>query len=443
MTLDLAAARGARRRVAVAALAAALLIPAFANAQRGIEGGPTETTHESPYRLVLEPSDGDPASPLAFGVAGLPPRILAAMADRAPAALSTGDEPSFWSVHVEHDGRPAILGRYRIAGGVLWLVPAFPAEPGVRYHAVFRPEALATHLGSGAPVDPRAEARIEPAVLAALARSRPVTADLVVEVRTRGDAARVATVHPAADEVPENLLRMYVHFTAAMSRGRARQFVRLESDDGGVIEHAFLELDEELWDRDGRRLTLLLDPGRIKLGLRPHEDEGLALRAGHQVVLIVDAGWPDAAGRPLAAPWRRAFRVGREDREPIDPSRWRVTSPEAGGREPLRAAFYEPLDHALLHRLLWVEDVAGAAVAGSIATRDAEREWSFVPAAPWAPGGYVLRVDRRLEDLAGNRIGRAFEVDLEAPPGTAAGDAARDEGTFDPDPVSLPFTVSP
>ena len=34
---------------------------------------------------------------------------------------------------------------------------------------------------------------------------------------------------------------------------------------------------------------------------------------------------------------------------------------------------------------------------------------------PWKPGDYTLRIDTRLEDPCGNRVGRAFEVDAFGP----------------------------
>ena len=42
---------------------------------------------------------------------------------------------------------------------------------------------------------------------------------------------------------------------------------------------------------------------------------------------------------------------------------------------------------------------------------EAETRWSFTPAEPWRPGAYQLLALDILEDLAGNQIGRAFEVD--------------------------------
>jgi hypothetical protein len=222
-----------------------------------------------------------------------------------------------------------------------------------------------------------------------------------------------------------------------MSRGSAREWIRLEDARGATIALPFLDLAEELWDKDSRRLTLLLDPGRIKLGLRPQREEGSALEARHEVRLVIDARWPDAAGRPLADSWRRGFSVGPPDRDAIDPSRWRVVAPDAAGRDPLRVTFDESLDHALLHRLLWIENIAGNPIEGSIEVGAAERTWAFVPDAPWQAGAYVLRVGRRLEDLAGNRVGRAFEVDLTKPGGESAPPGEEEA------PASVPFTISP
>ena len=50
-------------------------------------------------------------------------------------------------------------------------------------------------------------------------------------------------------------------------------------------------------------------------------------------------------------------------------------------------------------------------VEGKLTVGKQEQSWQWTPAAPWAPGEYRLVADTRLEDLAGNSIGRPFEVD--------------------------------
>ena len=148
-------------------------------------------------------------------------------------------------------------------------------------------------------------------------------------------------------------------------------------------------------------------------------------RGGTGSPIVIDGCWPDASGRPLGAGSSRSFTVVAADLEPPEPARWRIEPPRAGGRGPLRVALGEPLDSALLQRLVWVEDEAGRRPEGSIALGDDERSWTFTPAAPWSAGRYALTIDRRLEDLAGNRVGRAFEVDLERAPSEDAHDDRR------------------
>ena len=416
--------RAVPRGAAVVALLLSAAIAAFASPQRNDSPTHRERSSDDPApRLVLEPIDGEPGATLAFGVIGLPPDVLEAAANR----LSGDDWKRVFNVFVSGEQAAPHLGAYRVTRDGVWLVPSFPPAPGVRYRAVFRPVALAVRLGedSGATDD-----------LLGLANLHPVRSDLELDAAAPSAATRVAAVYPSADEVPENLLRFYIHFTAPMSRGAVGRWIRLEDERGTTIELPFLDLAEELWDKSSRRLTLLLDPGRIKLGLRPQREDGPALHADHEVFLTIDARWPDAGGRPLAEPWRHVFRVGPPDRGAVDPSRWRLVAPKARGRDALRVTFDEPLDHALLHRLLWIEDAAGNAIEGSIAIGDAERTWSFTPTSSWPAGSYVLRVGRRLEDVAGNRVGRPFEVDV-----TKLGaqtDAQREDET----PVSLPFTIS-
>jgi hypothetical protein len=50
-------------------------------------------------------------------------------------------------------------------------------------------------------------------------------------------------------------------------------------------------------------------------------------------------------------------------------------------------------------------------VPGEVQTDAGDTRWLFAPAAPWRAGEYQLRAASILEDVAGNRIGRPFEVE--------------------------------
>ena len=225
----------------------------------------------------------------------------------------------------------------------------------------------------------------------------------------------VESVYPSAEVLPENLLRFYLHFSAPMSRGEAYTHIRLLDAAGRAVADPFLELNEELWSGDGRRFTLLFDPGRIKRGLKPREEVGPVLEAGKSYTLVIDRHWPDAQGNPLAGEFRKSFRAGPPDQESPSPRDWKIQAPAAGTRHPLEVEFSEPLDSALARRLIVVRDGQNRIVQGVVSLERAESLWRFTPDAAWTAGAYSLDVGTDLEDLAGNAVGRPFEVDLAGP----------------------------
>ena len=287
-------------------------------------------------------------------------------------------------------GLPPLLGSYTLReNGQLVFKPRFPLEPGLTYVA----EAELGRLVEGMPLH------------------RIIGASFLIPKPETHQRTRVTHVYPSASELPENLLKFYIHFSAPMSRGEAYQRIHLVDESGTEVADPFLELGEELWDPDCKRFTLLLDPGRIKRGLKPREEVGPALIEGKRYTLVIDRQWLDAAGNPLQQAHRKTFAVVAPDREPVDPSRWRIEPPSADSREALVVRFAEPLDHALLERIVNVQTSDGESLRGSVTITDEEKSWLFTPREPWRPGRYFLVAEAVLEDLAGNSIGRWFEVD--------------------------------
>jgi hypothetical protein len=123
--------------------------------------------------------------------------------------------------------------------------------------------------------------------------------------------------------------------------------------------------------------------------------------AGKRYTLEVDAGWPDAHGKPLAKGLRRELSVGPPAGSRIDVSAWKLSPPD-GAAGALDVTFPAPLDAALAERELGVFDAAGKKVEGKVELLDGEKGWRFTPAEGWAAGEYRLRVGPDLEDLAGN-----------------------------------------
>jgi hypothetical protein len=229
----------------------------------------------------------------------------------------------------------------------------------------------------------------------------------------------VEAAFPSSDVLPENQLKFYIQFSAPMRRGDSYRHIQLLDSAGAPVDAPFLELAEELWDESGRRLTLLLDPGRVKQDLKPHKEVGRALAEGRKYTLAVSSEWRDANGEKLGRDFRKDFTVTKADVRQPDPKRWRLFVPAGGSREPLVVKFDEPLDHALLQHVIEAVDSMGKSVDGRISVNEKETRWSFQPTAPWVAGAYQLLVAATLEDLAGNSIARPFEVHL--PSGRSAG----------------------
>jgi sugar phosphate isomerase/epimerase len=228
----------------------------------------------------------------------------------------------------------------------------------------------------------------------------------------------VTAVYPTADVLPENTLRMYLHFSDPMKKGDVYRHIKLRKEDGTEVKEPFLQLDEELWSPDGKRFTLLFYPGRVKRGLVPREEEGPILEEGKKYTLTIAKEWQNEAGFPLKEEFKKAFTAAKPDDAAIDPEKWAITPPKNQARriQPLFVDFPKPLDHALATRMIWVMDAAGQKldVPLSLHSNDTQLQVGEFD-KPWKEGKYKLVIDTRLEDVCGNRVGRPFEVDVLKP----------------------------
>ena len=383
-----------------AALAAAAL--SLAAACSRTPSGPSEPT------VTMTAPPGDDAS-ASIRIAGLSPQALDALDDRASDSASWQDVVRIDVLPAGADappaGSPPMAGRFVVNDSVVAFEPSFPFEPSTRY----RVHVDATRLpGGAASVVDAVVARSEKQVLAPL----PIVTSIV----------------PGGTALPENILRVYLYFSTPMDP-RGIGTVRLLDESGFAIEDVFLPLDAELWNPEHTRYTLLFDPGRVKIGVRPNKEMGRALDRGRLYIISVEDDWVDAHGRTLAAPYRHEFYAGGALEGPIDPQSWEIAPPRAGTRDALVVTFPYALDQALMVRALGVER-RGEAVAGEIEIASRQTEWRFTPAAPWERGQHHVVALGILEDPAGNRIGRAFEL----APGRESKEVER---------TTIPFMIAP
>jgi hypothetical protein len=290
-------------------------------------------------------------------------------------ASESRDWPKVFTVRVGDAAAdaPPVLGDYRAEGSSVRFRPRFAFSAGLTYRACFE----------------------------------DVEIDFTMPERDPGERPRVEAIYPSSAEVPENLLRLYVHFSHPMRAKDVPERVHLYDSEGRLVPLPFVEIETGLWDSEGKRLTLFFHPGRVKRGVGPNLALGPPLRSGGVYRLVIERGMKDQRGYELEASFEKELRVGPPDRTSPDPSIWNLRADVSS----LEVELDEPLDRALLLRLVRVERDTGAELSGVASTSSNETRFSFTPAEPWSPGRYRLVVDPEIEDLSGNKPGRLFDAE--------------------------------
>ena len=219
----------------------------------------------------------------------------------------------------------------------------------------------------------------------------------------------VKQIYPTASKLPENILRFYLYFSAPMREGDFLNYIHLYDEDGNDLKGMFFDNQYELWDPTHHRLTVLVDPGRVKTGLVAHETMGRAFVPGKTYRLVIDKAWKTLRGKPLQSDFVKTFSVTSEDGTPPDAKQLKVTHPRAGSRGPLTLNLPEPLDHAQLVNFINVKDKHGKVLKGDVGLEQNETVWKFIPTEFWSSGKYAVEIDVRLEDLAANNFTGQFD----------------------------------
>lgn len=276
--------------------------------------------------------------------------------------------------------RPAMTGEWTGGDGKFAFTPKYPLRAGSKYRVLGLDKGLDVETAKPPPEKPTV----------------------------------VKNVYPTGADVPENILRFYIEFSRPMPRGDAYKYIDVFTEKGTKVEWPFLVMDDEPWNADQTRLTLFIDPGRVKKEVKPRVDLGPVFVKDKKYTLVVSGKWPTLGGGTLGTDFRKPLTVTGPLSEGIDPKSWKVTTPVdlKGG---LSVAFGRPLDHYLIRRSFVVVGPDGNPIAGAGEPTESGLAWTFRPAGEWAPGRYNLRVETTLEDVCGNRIGQPFEVDLLKP----------------------------
>lgn len=272
-------------------------------------------------------------------------------------------------------GNTPVAGQYVSTGGALTFRPVFPFEPGQSYTIK---TVAADHIATLTP--------------------------FVIEPSTALAAAEVTAILPGGATLPENTLRFYISFAQPMRPNIAFDYIKLMDADGNIDDAAFMQFTQELWNADYTRLTLLMDPGRIKRGVSQNLTLGPALEEGQSYKIVVDAGWPTANGSTSTPRFEKSFTVSAPLRQLPDVNLWGITTPARSTRDPVSLRFDRPFDVVSLERHFRVTDTDGNLIDGDLTIDPDGTRLEFTPTKPWSVADLRLVAHSTLEDVAGNNF---------------------------------------
>ena len=221
----------------------------------------------------------------------------------------------------------------------------------------------------------------------------------------------VLAFYPTTDTIPENLLKCYILFSQPMKDLNIYEFLSVQDGDGKLVNDVFLPIQPALWNEDQTVLTLWIDPGRVKRDLIRSKNLGTPLKAGKSYQIKISSKWQAINGEALSFDYRKSYYVSERDEKLPNTRKWQINSQESNTLNSLTIDFPESMDYltALEGIKIYKDDQV---VDGKASLRSFEKKWVFIPDSEWQKGTYVIKLDPRIEDNAGNNLLRLFDNDL-------------------------------
>lgn len=211
------------------------------------------------------------------------------------------------------EGSPQnIFGEWTIKDGYSEFKPDFPFDPGLTYTLILDDKALMSF-------SPEQKSKIP---------------------------TEVVSVYPSSDELPENILKMYIIFSGPMSDVCSYKNIEFKTDE--EIVQPYLDLSPELWSKDRKRMTLWFDPGRIKQHIARNEKLGAPLLQNESYTLSLDRLWKDQDNQPLKAGFVKTFLTTDPYRSRLNPKLWKLDTPKSASKEKVSIHFDRIMDYVLL-----------------------------------------------------------------------------------------------
>lgn len=287
-------------------------------------------------------------------------------------------------------GAPAILGEYRIANNHLSFRPKFLPDPNVQYYVTFSYPKLNVLLSEN--IEEQAE-----------------YTDIASFQPPETTQPEVISFIPNLDEVPANLLRFYVYFSAPMSvLQNPYDYITIVDKNGKALVDPFVIIPEGLWNINHTRLTLLLHPGRVKQGVGPNMTLGDVLKAGNSYTLKISKEWKGASGELLKSTFTQVINATNPLERAMNINSWALRA-ERKNIGVLHVVTDHPLDQPLAKRMLFIRSQSGQILPSRVEFDSPEKFrvlWQLDESKE-----LDLVIDPRLEDVCGNTPHYAFDLE--------------------------------
>ena len=227
---------------------------------------------------------------------------------------------------------------------------------------------------------------------------------------TKTALLQVQAVHPTLNCLPANILRAHIVFDRPMRTTDALRHIKLIDNRGNDLSDALLDLTDGLWTTDGRILTLLFHPGRVKTGLAATDQYGSIFTEDQTYQLVVSKKIVAANGRSLEDDYRHCFKIGSAIRQGFLPIPDRLLLRD----NIVRIEVNQLLDFLSVRAYLAVADESDRRLNADISLTADARAIVIRMSNPNSRERRFLRVHSQLEDVAGNRANVPFEISQSA-----------------------------
>ena len=227
-------------------------------------------------------------------------------------------------------------------------------------------------------------------------------------LNVKAQAPKVKVIYPTSDSIPANILRFYIQFSAPMQEMDILKHIRLKNEEGKNITGVFFENQYELWNSERTVVTLIIDPGRVKLGLFANNKMGSAFDEGEIYTLTVDSLLLDFNNQKLEKYFTKRFLAVKGDRLPPDARLWELDLPKSNTKQAVSIHFKDKIDHISAQTLIKIVKDKKV-IKGKIVLQNQEQVGLFIPDNKWEKGGYQIIVNKKLEDISANAINQIFD----------------------------------